>query len=115
MKTASLQDILLQPLKIQEIQSCSISSACFPSIPTPATSSPNCCPPLIAASRKDPGCIGYDCKRDELNADTYLFIETWKDDASLDAHMQTAHFKTFVEQVDAILEAPLELHKIMLD
>ena len=72
-------------------------------------------PPLIAASRKDPGCIDYDCKRDELNADTYLFIETWKDDASLDAHMQTAHFKTFVEQVDAILEAPLELHKIMLD
>ena len=71
--------------------------------------------PLLAASRKDPGCIGYDCKRDELNADTYLFIETWKDDASLDAHMQTAHFKTFVEQVDAILAAPLELHKIMLD
>ena len=70
---------------------------------------------LIAAYRKDTGYINYDCKRDELNADTYLFIETWKDDASLDAHMQTAHFKTFVEQVDAILEAPLELHKIMLD
>lgn len=71
--------------------------------------------PLLEASRSDSGCISYECKPDALNKDTYLFLETWQDDASLDAHMKTKHFKTFVEAVDSILEAPLELHKILLD
>lgn len=38
--------------------------------------------PLLEASRRDAGCLGYDCRADVLNPGTWLFFEKWQDDAS---------------------------------
>lgn len=69
--------------------------------------------PLIEASRKDAGCLGYDCRADVLNPGTWLFFEKWQDDASLEKHMAAAHFKAFEQGVAPLLTAPLAIHKVM--
>ena len=44
-----------------------------------------------AASRKDPGCRSYLFTSDVEDEHSYASIETWDDQASLDAHMQQPH------------------------
>ena len=65
------------------------------------------------ASRRDAGCLGYDCRADVLNPGTWLFFEKWQDDASLEKHMAAAHFKAFEQGVAPLLTAPLTIHKVM--
>ena len=69
--------------------------------------------PLIEASRRDAGCLGYDCRADVLNPGTWLFFEKWQDDASLEKHMAAAHFKVFEQGVAPLLTAPLAIHKVL--
>lgn len=57
--------------------------------------------PLVAASREDAGCVSYDCFESATRPDVFLICETWKDQASLDAHMQTPHFKQYVGIMEA--------------
>ena len=65
------------------------------------------------ASRRDAGCLGYDCRADVLNPGTWLFFEKWQDDASLEKHMAAPHFKAFEQGVAPLLTAPLTIHKVM--
>jgi len=44
-----------------------------------------------AASRKDAGCLSYVFTSDVEDENSYASIETWDDQASLDAHMQQPH------------------------
>jgi quinol monooxygenase YgiN len=44
-----------------------------------------------AASRGDAGCLSYAFHRDLENPDTYVSVEVWEDQASLDAHFTTPH------------------------
>ena len=69
--------------------------------------------PLLEASRRDSGCLGYDCRADVLNPGTWLFFEKWQDDASREKHMAAAHFKAFEQGVAPLLTAPLTIHKVM--
>lgn len=69
--------------------------------------------PLLEASRRDAGCLGYDCRADVLNPGTWLFFEKWQDDASLEKHMAAPHFKAFEQGVAPLLTAPLTIHKVM--
>ena len=69
--------------------------------------------PLLEASRRDAGCLGYDCRADVLNPGTWLFFEKWQDDASLEKHMAAPHFKVIEQGVAPLLTAPLTIHKVM--
>ena len=44
-----------------------------------------------AASRGDAGCVSYAFHRDLENPDSYVSVEVWEDQASLDAHFQAPH------------------------
>jgi len=44
-----------------------------------------------AASRGDAGCVSYAFHRDLEDADRYVSVEVWEDQASLDAHFQAPH------------------------
>jgi quinol monooxygenase YgiN len=49
---------------------------------------------LGAASRRESGCAGFDvCRGDADNAGTFVLFEKWRDQAALDAHYATEHFK----------------------
>ena len=50
-----------------------------------------------AASRKEPGVLGFDVLIPEDAANTVMFIETYRSVAASDSHMRSAHFLTFKE------------------
>jgi len=62
--------------------------------------------PLIEATRKESGCITYILHQDIKNSNNFAFIEHWKDQASVDAHMRSDHFKTIGPKLNALRVAP---------
>ena len=62
--------------------------------------------PLIEATRKEAGCQFYQLFRD---GSQFAFIEHWQDKAALDEHSTSAHFKTFADGLDKLLNQPLQI------
>ena len=70
---------------------------------------------LEAGSRREPGCIMYVVQRSRENPRRFLVYEQYKDEAALDAHRNTEHFKQygtdgvfpFVEERQAELFNPI--------
>ena len=48
---------------------------------------------LTEASRKEAGCIAYDIFCSATRPDVLLICETWADEAALEAHTLTEHYK----------------------
>ena len=63
--------------------------------------------PLIAASRAEPGCISYTLYRNPHEPTAFFFFEEWKDQAAIDFHFATPHFKDFGDKIkDMIVGSP---------
>lgn len=52
----------------------------------------------------DKGCIQYDLHRVVDTTNEFCFIETWEDQAALDAHMEASHYKSFKAYVEDKVE-----------
>ncbi len=50
---------------------------------------------LTAASRAEPGCVYYIAHQVESEPDTVLIYEQYRDEAAVEAHRATAHFKRY--------------------
>lgn len=61
--------------------------------------------PLVTSTRTEPGCIDYLLHRETANTDTFVFYETWQNQAALDAHMTMPHFTAFVAATKTLLAA----------
>jgi quinol monooxygenase YgiN len=63
---------------------------------------------LIAQSRLDPGCFGYDLYAKPDQPEVFLLLEEWQDLVSLENHFQQPHFKEFGSEATQFLtSAPL--------
>lgn len=49
--------------------------------------------PIIEKSRAEEGCISYTLYQDPSDATKFIFFEQWKDQAAIDYHFSTDHFK----------------------
>jgi quinol monooxygenase YgiN len=58
---------------------------------------------LIEPTRKENGCLEYTLHRDNDDPAIFLFYETWQSRDSLSAHMESEHFKSYVNAVDGLL------------
>jgi quinol monooxygenase YgiN len=59
---------------------------------------------LIAPTRKENGCIEYRLHQDNQDPAVFLFYETWEDAGSLEKHINTDHYKTYVKAVGEMIE-----------
>ncbi|MEO6205194.1 MAG: putative quinol monooxygenase [Mycobacteriales bacterium] len=60
-----------------------------------------------AASRTETGCLSYSFCRDLEDADRYISVETWVDQAALDAHFGTPHLAELLGKApDLLVGAP---------
>jgi quinol monooxygenase YgiN len=50
----------------------------------------------------DAGCVSYRLYRDRADPRHLVMLEEWADQASLDAHMASAHFKDIVPRLGAL-------------
>lgn len=56
---------------------------------------------LVEKTRLEPDCIAYDLYVDHKDPGHFIFIEQWPNQAALDAHCQSEHFKRLVPQINA--------------
>jgi len=66
---------------------------------------------LVAPTRAEPGCIAYDLHESLNDAALFLFYETWKSQADLDAHFETPHLKALVKILPELVEGEMKLSK----
>ena len=66
---------------------------------------------LVAPTRAETGCIAYDLHVSENDPALFLFYETWKSQADLDAHFETPHLQTLLKILPEMLEGEMELSK----
>lgn len=67
---------------------------------------------LIACTLKEPGVLDYGLWRTE-RADTYAFVERYKDDAAIEAHVKSEHFRRINRQFRELLEGAPEVTKLL--
>ena len=62
----------------------------------------------IGSERDEPGCLRFNVLHDREDPNVYYFYEVYRDEAALEAHRQTPHFKFYFEKVQPWLAAPPE-------
>src|SRR5882757_1699631 len=63
---------------------------------------------LAAASRQQPGVVRYEAFQRDAPSNQFAIIEIWKDQQAYDAHAASAPVKTFREQIEPNLIAPID-------
>lgn len=58
---------------------------------------------LRQATLQEPGCLQYVPNLDPSAPDCVVMVETWRDQAALDAHTVSTHFQHFREQAAPLL------------
>lgn len=64
---------------------------------------------VIAASRAEPGCIGYTLYQDPYEPTAFFFFEQWKDQAAIDFHFGTPHFKAFGDKLKDMADGAADI------
>jgi quinol monooxygenase YgiN len=55
---------------------------------------------LVEKTRLEPDCIAYDLFVDQHDPGHFVFVEQWPNQAALDAHCQSEHFRRLVPQIN---------------
>ncbi|PAV13316.1 antibiotic biosynthesis monooxygenase [Methanosarcina spelaei] len=68
------------------------------------------CRKLVEASLKDEGCIDYGLYQELENSGNLTFLEEWKDEKSLDQHLNSSYFKEIFPLLSEYLEKETEVN-----
>jgi (4S)-4-hydroxy-5-phosphonooxypentane-2,3-dione isomerase len=60
------------------------------------------------SEKDEPGCLRFDVIQDKDDQNRFYFYEVYRDEAALEAHRQTPHFKLYAEKSKPWLAAPPE-------
>lgn len=63
----------------------------------------------VTKTRKEPGCILYNCHTDLNVSGRFVFIEQWKSLEALAEHEKMPHFLTLAETLKSLLAAPAQV------
>ena len=64
----------------------------------------------VAETRKEKGCISYDCHSSVTAPNCFVFVERWETQAALDAHGQAPHLKAWRE-----LSSPMKVSPTVIE
>ncbi len=67
---------------------------------------------LIAPTQKEEGCLQYEIFSEKEAPHKFTFIEHWKDRASLDAHVQSAHLQEGLKKLKSLKAGTSEIRKL---
>lgn len=56
--------------------------------------------------RDEPGCLRFDVLQVETDQNHFTFYEVYRDEAALEAHQQTPHFRRWREAAAQVLDGP---------
>ncbi len=66
---------------------------------------------LVAPTRREAGCIGYDLFQNADHPVEFVTVERWRDAAAADAHMRTPHVSAAIGKAGPLLAAPPAIHR----
>lgn len=66
---------------------------------------------LVAPTRAEPGCLGYDVHRSDDTPDLWMIYETWRSSEDLSAHFELPHMKAFAGEVPTLVDGGLDLQR----
>lgn len=64
---------------------------------------------IIAKSNQESGCLSYQLYQDPYDPSGFVFVEEYKNQAAVDFHFATEHFKTFGPKIGDMVAAPAEI------
>ena len=59
---------------------------------------------LLFPTRSEDGCVNYDLHRSIENPAIYIFYENWKSKSHLDAHLQSQHLNSCMDNIKHMIE-----------
>ena len=68
---------------------------------------------LIVPTRKEDGCIEYNLHQDNENPAVFIFYETWESLGHLQKHINTNHYKAYLQAVGDLIAEKI-VHKMTL-
>ena len=68
---------------------------------------------LAAATREEEGCVAYDLFESASAPGTFVTVERWRDQASLDAHMGTPHVAAAFAAAGDSLAGDVVIHPLI--
>ena len=63
---------------------------------------------LAEASRKEPGNLRFDVLQHMMRANHFTVVETWRDQAALEAHVGAAHTRQYRDELQPLTGSPLD-------
>ena len=60
------------------------------------------------SEKDEPGCLRFDVIQDKDDPNRFYFYEVYRDEAALEAHRQTPHFKHYFEKSRSLMAVPPE-------
>jgi len=64
---------------------------------------------IIENTRKEPGCISYQLYQDPIRKTDFIFVESYKDQAAIDAHFAAPYFKEFGSTIGGMTSGAVEI------
>ena len=66
---------------------------------------------IIEDSRSESGCLNYDFHQGKDDETVFLWHETWANEAAIEAHGKSAHFRIFSGKIKDLTDEPLQITK----
>lgn len=60
-------------------------------------------------SKAEFGNISYHYYEDLEEANSFIFVEQWKDEQAIQQHEETSHFKKFVQEIETLISEPIHV------
>lgn len=67
---------------------------------------------LVTATRTEEGCLSYALNRSAADPAVFVTVEQWREQADLDAHLQTPHLQHALAVAGEHLAAPPAIHPL---
>ena len=64
---------------------------------------------MITNSNKEEGCTGYTLYQDPYEQTNFIFVESYKNQAAVDAHFAAPYFKGFGDKIANMTSKPAEI------
>jgi quinol monooxygenase YgiN len=64
---------------------------------------------IIEKSNSEEGCLGYMLYQNPYEKTSFIFVEKWKNQAAIDFHFATEHFKEFGASIADLTAKPTEI------
>jgi quinol monooxygenase YgiN len=64
---------------------------------------------IIEKSNQEEGCQSYMLYQDPYEKTNFVFVERWKNQAAIDYHFATEHFKEFGAKITDMVSKPTEI------